>query len=108
MWAARGVEVLAIQLGKVDLASSAGKIMLPMLAAVTETTRDLLVERTQAGLAPAKAQGRQLGRSRKKSERERADIVREHHRGATINALGLEYGSSRASVQAIAKPDRAG
>jgi len=41
------------QLGKLDLASAAGKLMLTMLAAVAEMERDLLVERTQSNLAKA-------------------------------------------------------
>ena len=40
-----------LQLGTTDLTSSAGKLLLSMLAAVAEMERDLLVERTQAGLA---------------------------------------------------------
>jgi putative DNA-invertase from lambdoid prophage Rac len=52
------VEVIVLQLGKLDLASSAGKLMLAMLAAVAEMECDLIVERTQAGLARAKADGK--------------------------------------------------
>ena len=56
------VELVVLQLGKLDLASSAGKLMLTMLAAVAEMERDLIIERTQAGLAKAKAEGKVLGR----------------------------------------------
>ncbi|WP_229262914.1 recombinase family protein [Duganella radicis] len=45
------VAVIVLQLGKLDLTSPAGKMMLMMFAAVAEMERDLLVERTQAGLA---------------------------------------------------------
>lgn len=51
MLAARKISVVVLQLGKLDLASAAGKMMLTMLAAVAEMERDLLVERTQSGLA---------------------------------------------------------
>jgi len=47
-----------LQLGKLDLTSATGKLMLTMLVAVAEMERDLLVERTQSGLARAKAEGR--------------------------------------------------
>ena len=60
--AARRIEVIVLQLGKLDLTSAAGKLMLNMLAAVAEMERDLLVERTQSGLARAKAEGKTLGR----------------------------------------------
>ncbi|HZW13855.1 MAG TPA: recombinase family protein [Noviherbaspirillum sp.] len=49
MLAARQIEVVVLQLGKVDLASSAGKMMLAMLAAVAEMERVLLVEPYKAG-----------------------------------------------------------
>ncbi|MEN3277557.1 MAG: putative DNA-invertase from lambdoid prophage Rac [Massilia sp.] len=62
MLAARHIEIILLQLGKLDLASAAGKLMLAMLAAVAEMERDLLVERTQAGLALAKAEGKTLRR----------------------------------------------
>ena len=42
----RKVEVIVLQLGKFDLGSPAGKLMLSMLAAVAEMERDLLVEWT--------------------------------------------------------------
>lgn len=58
----RHVRVIVLQLGSTDLTSAAGKLLLTMLAAVAEMERDLLVERTQAGLQRAKAQGKKLGR----------------------------------------------
>ena len=49
--AGRKIEVIVLQLGKLDLASPAGKLVLNMIAAVAEMERDRLVERTQSGLA---------------------------------------------------------
>jgi putative DNA-invertase from lambdoid prophage Rac len=60
MLASRGIEVIVLQLGKLDLTSSAGKLMFAMLAAMAEMERDLLVERTQAGLERAKAEDKVL------------------------------------------------
>lgn len=60
--AAMGAEVIVLQLGKLDLTSPAGKLMLTMLSAVAEMERDLLVERTHAGLARARAEGKRGGR----------------------------------------------
>ena len=96
--AARKIEVLVLQLGKLDLASAAGKMMLTMLAAVAEMERDLLVERTQAGLARAKSEGKTLGRPSKTSEDQRAAIVAAVEQGISISELARRYGISRASV----------
>jgi putative DNA-invertase from lambdoid prophage Rac len=107
MLASRHVEIIVLQLGKLDLASAAGKLMLTMLAAVAEMERDLLVERTQAGLARAKAQGKTLGRPVRTTDTQRATIAARHKSGASISALSRDYGISRASVMRIVKPNTA-
>ena len=104
MLAARRIEVIVLQLGKLDLTSSAGKLMLTMLAAMAEMERDLLVERTQAGLARAKAQGKSLGRPASTTNEQRTVMAARHSAGASISALAREYDISRASVMRIVKP----
>lgn len=103
--AARRIEVIVLQLGKLDLASPAGKLMLNMLAAVAEMERDLLVERTQAGLARAKAEGKTLGRPTLTTDADRRAITEAHASGVSISALARLHNLSRATVMRIAKPD---
>jgi putative DNA-invertase from lambdoid prophage Rac len=57
-----GVKVRCLALGDMDLTSSSGKMTMGVLAAIAEFERDLLIERTNAGLARAKAEGKKLGR----------------------------------------------
>lgn len=57
-----GIRVHCLALGGVDLTSAAGKMTMQVLNAVAEFERDLLIERTQAGLARAKLEGKKLGR----------------------------------------------
>ena len=57
-----GVRVHCLALGGVDLTSSAGRMTMGVINAVAQFERDLLVERTQSGLARARAQGKRLGR----------------------------------------------
>lgn len=102
--AVRGIEVIVLQLGKLDLTSPAGKLMLNMLAAVAEMERDLLVERTQSGLARAKAEGKTLGRPTKTTPEQRVEIVAKYNKGISISELARQYGISRASVLGVAKP----
>jgi len=106
MLAARHVEVIVLQLGKLDLTSSAGKLMLAMLAALAEMERDMLVERTQSGLARAKAQGKTLGRPTSTTDNQRAAMVSRFKagKGESISALSRNFGISRASVMRIVKP----
>ncbi len=59
-----GVRVHCLALGGVDLTSAAGKMTLGVLNAVAEFERDLLIERTQAGLSRARAGGKTLAACR--------------------------------------------
>jgi putative DNA-invertase from lambdoid prophage Rac len=105
MLAARKIEVIVLQLGKLDLTSAAGKLMLTMLAAMAEMERDLLIERTQAGLARAKKEGKILGRPSKTTPAMRSEIAAKYAHGQTITALAKEYKLSRGSIHNLIKPD---
>ncbi len=99
----RGIKVIVYQLGTTDLASAAGKLLLSMLAAVAEMERDLLIERTQAGLSRAKAEGKKLGRPSKIAPEARRAIVDKMSSGTSISALAREYGVSRATIAALGR-----
>jgi putative DNA-invertase from lambdoid prophage Rac len=98
------VEVVVLQLGKLDLTSPAGKLMLAMLAAVAEMERDLIIERTQAGLARAKAEGKTLGRPAKTTPEQRKAMAEAYASKQSVSALAKLYGVSRATVLSIVKP----
>ena len=57
-----GVRVHCLALGGADLTSAAGKMTMSVLSAVAEFERDLLLERTAAGLVRAKEAGKVLNR----------------------------------------------
>lgn len=103
MPAARRIEVIVLQLGKLDLTSSAGKLIPTMLAAMAEMERDLLVERTQSGLARAKAEGKTLGRPARTTDEQRAAMISRFKTGESVSALARDYEVSRASVMRIVK-----
>jgi DNA invertase Pin-like site-specific DNA recombinase len=58
---ARGVDFQSLQ-EHLDTSSSGGKLIFHLMAALAEFERDLIRERTQAGLAAARARGRHGGR----------------------------------------------
>nr|WP_248595837.1 recombinase family protein [Budvicia aquatica] len=60
--AASDIRVHCLALGGVDLTSPAGKITMQVISAVAEFERDLLFERTHAGIARAKGAGKRFGR----------------------------------------------
>jgi putative DNA-invertase from lambdoid prophage Rac len=93
------VRVHCLALGGVDLTSAAGKMTMAVIAAVAEFERDLLVERTQAGLSRAKAQGKKLGRPSSLSNEQLTMICKQRDQGASLGALAKEYGVSRSAIQ---------
>lgn len=101
--AAEGVRVHCLALGGVDLTSAAGKMTMGVIAAVAEFERDLLIERTQAGLSRARAAGRSLGRPSALSADQRAEVRRRRIEGASLGALAKEYNVSRSAIQRIEK-----
>jgi putative DNA-invertase from lambdoid prophage Rac len=99
--AGSGVRVHCLALGGVDLTSPAGKMTMGVIAAVAEFERDLLVERTQAGLMRAKASGKRLGRPGALTHDQQTIILEKRSRGASLGALAKEYGVSRSSIQRV-------
>ncbi len=61
--AERGISLRILNLG-IDTATPSGKLVYSIIAAVAEMERDLLIERTNSGLAAARARGRNGGRKR--------------------------------------------
>ena len=67
----RGIELVSIR-DSIDTTTAVGKAMFKMLAVLAEMERDLISERTRAGLESARARGRSGGRPKK----DRKDIVK--------------------------------
>jgi DNA invertase Pin-like site-specific DNA recombinase len=61
---ARGIELVSIR-DSIDTTTAVGKAMFKMLAVLAEMERDLISERTRAGLESARARGRVGGRPKK-------------------------------------------
>ncbi len=96
-----GVRVHCLALGGVDLTSAAGRMTMQVLCAVAEFERDLLIERTQAGLARAKAEGKALGRPSALTSVQQAEVLDRIAAGETISALARDYGVTRQSIMRI-------
>ncbi len=105
--AAEGVKVHCLALGGVDLTSAAGKMTMAVIAAVAEFERDLLIERTQAGLARAKASGKALGRPQTLTDDQQRTIIEKRKQGISLGALAKEYDVSRAAIQRVEKREPA-
>lgn len=103
MLAAQGIRVHCLALGGVDLTSAAGRMTMGVIAAVAEFERDLLIERTQAGLSRAKAAGKALGRPQALSNDQQEAIRRDRVAGVSLGVLAKQYAVSRAAIQRVEK-----
>ncbi|MGQ0697966.1 MAG: recombinase family protein [Panacagrimonas sp.] len=99
--AALGVRVHCLALGGVDLTSPAGKMTMQVIAAVAEFERDLLIERTQSGMARAKAEGKPIGRPKALTDAQAGEVVRRLAAGETVSALAREFKTNRPVIQRV-------
>lgn len=99
--AADGVRVYCLALGGMDLTSPAGKMTMQVVNAVAEFERDLLIERTQAGLSRAKAEGKSLGRPKSLSDVETQEVLRRLAAGEAVSAIARAIGTSRQTVMRV-------
>jgi putative DNA-invertase from lambdoid prophage Rac len=97
----KGIRVHCLALGGVDLASPAGKMTMNVINAVAQFERDLLIERTNAGLRRAKSEGTKLGRPSALSASRRAEIGAALVDGQKVAPLAKRYGVSRQTIMRI-------
>jgi putative DNA-invertase from lambdoid prophage Rac len=99
--AANGIRVHCLALGGVDLTSAAGKMTMQVLNAVAEFERDLLIERTNSGIARAKAEGKHLGRRYSLSAKQREEVQQRLAAGESVRALAGEYETTRQTIMRV-------
>ena len=96
-----GVRVHCLALGGVDLTSSTGKLTMGVINAVAEFERDLLIERTQAGLARARAEGKEIGRPASLTPERRRLAEQLLREGQGASAVARELRVSRATIRRV-------
>lgn len=99
--AAAGVRVHCLALGGADLTSAAGKMTMSVLSSVAEFERDLLLERTAAGLARARSAGKVLGRPKALSGRQESMALERLAQGQTVAAVARELNTSRQTIMRL-------
>jgi putative DNA-invertase from lambdoid prophage Rac len=72
-----------------------------VINAVAQFERDLLIERTQSGLARAKSQGKILGRPKVLSELQTAQVLQQLEEGRAIAAIARHFNISRQTIMRI-------
>jgi putative DNA-invertase from lambdoid prophage Rac len=93
-----GIRVHCLALGGVDLTSSAGKLTMGVINAVAQFERGLLIERTQAGLARAKSEGKTLGRPPALSHEQQETVRQRLSTGESVSAIARDQKVSRQTI----------
>ena len=84
---------------RIETGSAAGKLVFHVFAALAEFERGLIRERTQAGLAAARARGRAGGRRPKLDEQQVREIkVLLRDPGIQVSDVARRYGVSRTTL----------
>ena len=84
---------------RIETSSASGKLIFHVFAALAEFERNLIRERTKAGLAAARVRGRVGGRKPKldaKQIRQITTLLRD--RNASVTELAKDYGVSRTTI----------
>ncbi|WP_371808601.1 recombinase family protein [Acidiphilium sp. C61] len=69
-----------------------------VIAAVAEFERDLLIERTQAGVQRARANGKAIGRPASLTDDQKAAVREARGSGASVSSLARTYQVSRQTI----------
>jgi DNA invertase Pin-like site-specific DNA recombinase len=93
-----GVKILTGKLAGTYQPSGEGKFFFTMMAAFAELERDIIHERTMAGLAAARAQGRVGGRPTVVDADKLAAAQARYHRGESPTQIARALGVSRATI----------
>lgn len=98
-----GIRIYCLALGAVDLTSATGKVTLGVLTAIAEFERDLLRERTHAGINRARAEGKKLGRKPSLTETEREKVWEALQTGESVSSIARNFKTTRQTILRIKK-----
>jgi putative DNA-invertase from lambdoid prophage Rac len=98
---AMGIKVHCLALGGIDLTSSAGKMTMGVINTVAQFERDLLIERTQSGLARARANGKTLGRPKVLSDLQKSQVIQQLQEGKNIATIARGFNTSRQTIMRV-------
>lgn len=101
---AAGVRVIVIDQG-IDTSTPAGRLQRNMLAALAEFERELILERTQAGVARARALGKKFGAPRRISKSIAREVRERRSRGESLRMISQRMNLKLGGVRSVLRRD---
>ena len=101
---AAGVRVIVIDQG-IDTSTPAGRLQRSMLAALAEFERELILERTRAGIARARALGKKFGAPRKISESVAREVRSRREQGESLRMISQRMNLKLGGVRSVLRRD---
>lgn len=95
---ARGIKIVVLQFGTMDVTSVAGKLFMHVIAAVAEMEMGLLKERIHAGLVRAREQGVVMGAPTKIAPEVMKAICADKAKGLTLDQVADKHGVDRSTA----------
>ena len=86
---------------ELDSRTKEGRLMVTIMSGLAEFERDLLIERTQAGLSRAKAEGKKLGRPAALTAQQQQAVRDGLAAGQSVSSLARQLGASRQTVMRV-------
>ncbi len=83
----------------IDTSTPSGRLLFNVLGAIAEFERDLICERTSAGMRAARRRGKHVGRP--KVEVDRLALLQGVQSGASVSELARKLGVSRATIRRL-------
>jgi len=91
----------------IDLSSSMGRAMLTIISAFAQLERDIIRERTIAGLNRARARGKKLGRPSKSGRKyvkpDRKSVSELYSQGMSMRDMASKLGTSKYWIEVVLK-----
>lgn len=90
----KGIKLVVLQFGGTDFCSPTGRLLLTMLSAVASFERELIIERTKAGIERARGEGKHIGGHSK----DRSEVLALLESGMSVSGISKQTGITRQTI----------
>lgn len=102
----KGALLKSLTQTEIDTSATTGRLILNVLGTLAEVERDIIADRTRAGMEAAKARGKKFGPKEKLSPAQKKSVAAEYKRNATLRELARKYNVSVGTIQKYTVPRR--